>query len=100
MSDRIDELVDTPEQALRYLDTVMCSDNEGLRRGAYNRVSIHIKQLATIAREVEAERDALLAEYEVVDEGSGDETADGGCDCLSCRIIRAHDNVKRVMHSE
>jgi hypothetical protein len=54
MSDCIDGLVDTPEQALRYLDTVMCSDNEDMRRGAYNRVSIHIKQLATIAREAEA----------------------------------------------
>ena len=47
-----------------------------------------------------AERDALLAEHEAVAEGYGDETADGGCDCLSCRIIRAHDNAERVIHGE
>lgn len=42
------ELTDTSEQALRYLDTVMFSDNDDMRRGAFNRVSIHIKQSAAI----------------------------------------------------
>jgi len=34
---------DSREAALRYLDTVMHSDDEGMRRGAYNRVVLHIK---------------------------------------------------------
>ena len=46
-----------------------------------------------------AERDALLAEHEAVGEGYGDETADVGCDCLSCRIIRAYDNAERVIRA-
>ena len=49
---RIEELeastcptTDTPEQALRYLDTVMFADvDDPMRRGAYNRVSLHIKE--------------------------------------------------------
>ena len=43
---------------------------------------------------------ALLAEHEAVGEGYGDETADVGCDCLSCHIIRAHDNAERVIRDE
>ena len=57
------------------------------------RLAAHIERL-------EAERDALLAEHEAVGEGYGDETADVGCGCLSCRIIRAHDNAERVIHGE
>jgi hypothetical protein len=38
-------LLDTREQVLRFLDTVMYSDNEDMRLGAYNRVAIHIKQM-------------------------------------------------------
>ena len=52
------------------------------------------------ALKAEAERDALLVEHEAVGEGYGDETADVGCGCLSCRIIRAHDNAERVIHGE
>lgn len=37
-------MLDTTKQALKFLDTVMYSDNEDMRRGAYNRVSIYIKQ--------------------------------------------------------
>ena len=57
-------------------------------------------RLAAYIERLEAERDALLAEHEVVDEGYGDETADVGCDCLSCRIIRAHDNAEGVIRGE
>lgn len=45
------ELLDTPEQALVYLDTVMHSDNEDMRRGAYNRVAMHIKQQGRVTEE-------------------------------------------------
>jgi hypothetical protein len=57
-------------------------------------------RLAAYIERLQAERDALLAEHEAVGEGYGDETADAGCDCLSCRIIRAHDNAERVIHGE
>ena len=87
---------------------------EALREFAYDnrprhwkvrqvKCSVAIQQLDDLAKEValmETERDALLAEHEAVAEGYGDETDDGRCGCLSCRIIRAHNNAKRVMHSE
>jgi hypothetical protein len=63
-------------------------------------IIIERDSLAVYIERLEAERDALLAEHEAVGEGYGDETADVGCDCLSCRIIRAHDNAERVMHGE
>lgn len=47
-----------------------------------------------------AERDVLLAEHEVIEEAYGIETADDECDCLSCRITRAHDNAERVIRGE
>jgi uncharacterized protein (UPF0335 family) len=58
------------------------------------------EELLDYIERLESERDALLAEHEAVGEGYGDETADVGCDCLSCRIIRAHDNAERVIHCE
>ena len=65
----------------------------GMSLAAAARVAAYIERL-------EAERDALLAEHEAVGEGYGYETADVGCGCLSCRIIRAHDNAERVIHGE
>lgn len=57
-----EDALDTPEQVLRYLDTVMHSDDQAMRLGAYNRVALYVKQSATLRSTIEgltAEREQL-----------------------------------------